>query len=83
MHRYYHPAMSRIHPAWLAAPIAIWAILLSVALSVPVAYHEPGVRHALPKPYVPQCYAVEWMSGNYCEFRKDSRVVIDRKKNVA
>lgn len=73
MNRYYHPAMSRIHPAWLAAPIAIWAILLSVALSVPVAHHEPGVRHALPKPYVPQCYTTEWRSGNYCEFRPVNR----------
>lgn len=34
---------------------------------------EPGVRHALPAPYVPQCYATEWRSGQYCEFRPANR----------
>lgn len=31
--------------------------------------HEIGVRHSLPDPYIPQCYAIEWLGGNYCELR--------------
>lgn len=31
--------------------------------------HEAGVRHELPAPHVPQCYAIiEWGSG-YCMFK--------------
>ena len=48
MHRYYHSVLPNWNPAWMLIPLAVWAILLSVALSLPVAYSEPGVRHALP-----------------------------------
>ena len=30
--------------------------------------HESGVRHELPAPHVPECYTIEWRSGQYCEF---------------
>lgn len=31
--------------------------------------YEPGVRHELPAPHVPQCYAIiEWGRG-YCMFK--------------
>ena len=73
MHRYYHSVLPNWNPAWMLIPLAVWAILLSVALSLPVAYSEPGVRHALPDPYIPECYAVEWRSGQYCEFRPVNR----------
>lgn len=70
MHRYDSAFLNEINLVWLFVPICIWLVLLSMALSIPVAHHEPGVRHALPNPYVPQCHATEWRSGNYCEFRQ-------------
>ena len=73
MHRYDRAVMQDWHPGWLFAPICVWLILISMALSIPVAHYEPGVRHALPDPYVPQCYAIEWRSGSYCEFRPVKR----------
>ena len=68
MHRYYHSVLPNLNPAWMLIPLAVLAILLSVSLSLPVAYSEPGVRHALPDPYVPECHTIEWRSGSYCEF---------------
>ena len=68
MHRY-HATLPNWSPAWVLIPLAVWAILLSVALSLPVAYSEPGVRHALPDPYVPQCYAIIEWGGGFCQFR--------------
>ena len=31
--------------------------------------HESGVRHGLPAPYVPQCYAIIEWGGGFCQFR--------------
>ena len=70
MHRYDREIMQDFHLGWLIVPVCVWLILLSMALSIPVSHHKPGVRHALPDPYVPQCYAIEWRSGGYCEFKK-------------
>ena len=67
MHRY-HATLPNWSPAWVLIPLAVWAILLSVALSLPVAYSEPGVRPPLPNPYVPECHTIDWRSGRYCEF---------------
>ena len=69
MHSYYHSVLPNWNPAWMLIPLAVWAILLSVALSLPVAYSETGVRHALPDPYVPQCYAIIEWGGGFCQFR--------------
>lgn len=68
MHSYCHSVLPNLNPAWMLIPLAVWEVLPSVALSLPVAYSEPGVRHVLPTPYVPGCYTVEWRSGSYCEF---------------
>lgn len=73
MHRYDMAFLDEIHLGWLFVPICIWLVLLSMALSIPVPHYTIGVRHTLPDPYVPQCYAVEWKSGNYCEFRPVNR----------
>lgn len=73
MHRYDMAFLDEIHIGWMFVPICIWLILLSMALSIPVQHHKVGVRHALPDPYAPQCYAVEWRSGEYCEIRPVKR----------
>lgn len=31
--------------------------------------HEAGVSHALPDPYVTQCYAIIEWGGGFCQFR--------------
>lgn len=31
--------------------------------------HEYGVRHELPAPHVPQCYAIIEWGGGFCQFR--------------
>ena len=31
--------------------------------------HESGVRHELPAPHVPQCYAIIEWGGGFCQFR--------------
>lgn len=74
MHQYNRPILPNWHPAWMLAPVAVWAILLMLAFCPVATHHEPGVRHALPDPYVPQCYATEWRSGQYCEFRPVKRI---------
>lgn len=68
MHRYDRALLNEIHPAWLLAHFCIWVALFSMAFHSPSTHHEPGVRHALPDPYVPECYTIEWRSGSYCEF---------------
>lgn len=55
MHRYDQAALQDWHPGWLFAPICVWVILLSMALSIPVQHYEPGVRHALPDPCAVYC----------------------------
>ena len=73
MNRYYSDELDSFNPLWLIVPSAVWAALLYVALSAPTIHYEPGVRHPLPRPYVPQCYATEWRKGGYCEFRPVKR----------
>lgn len=70
---HYHAPLPNWSPWWL---VAIWAFIILVvgtALYEGAPHHEVGVRHALPDPYVPQCYAVEWRSGEYCEIRPVKR----------
>lgn len=31
--------------------------------------YEAGVRHELPAPHVPQCYAIIELGGGFCQFR--------------
>ena len=31
--------------------------------------HESGVRHELPAPHAPQCYAIIELGGGFCQFR--------------
>lgn len=31
--------------------------------------YESGVRHELPAPHVPQCYAIIEWGGGFCQFR--------------
>ena len=69
MHRYYHSVLLNRNPWWLAM---VWCAIIAIigrSLYQGSPHHEPGVRHALPDPYVPQCYAIDWRSGQYCEFR--------------
>lgn len=68
MHRYDRTIAQDWHHAWLFAPICVWIILLAIALSIPANHYAIGVRHALPDPYVPECYTTEWQSG-YCKLR--------------
>ena len=68
MHRYYHSVLPNWNLAWMLIPLAVWAILLSVVLSLPVACSEQGVRHELPAPHVPQCYAIIELGGGFCQF---------------
>lgn len=55
MHRYDRAIMQDWHPGWLFVPTCVWLILFSMALSVPVQYHKPGVRYALPDPCAMYC----------------------------
>lgn len=73
MHRYYEPNLPYLSPALV---VGVWMALIAIfaiALYEWPQHHAIGVRHALPDPYVPQCYAVEWRSGSYCEFRQVNR----------
>ena len=69
MHRYYHAPLPNWSPWWL---VMAWCAIIAIiggSLHQGSPHHEPGVRHALPDPHVPQCYAIDWRSGQYCEFR--------------
>lgn len=68
MHHYHSP-MPNWSPWWLAVVWCAIIAIIGVSLRHGSPHHEPSVRHALPDPYVPQCYATEWRSGQYCEFR--------------
>lgn len=73
MHRYYHSVLPNWSPWWLAM---VWCSIIAIiggSLYQGSPHHESGVRHALPDPYIPQCYATEWRSGQYCEFRPVKR----------
>jgi hypothetical protein len=69
MHRYYHSVLPNWSPWWL---VMVWCAIIAiigVALHQGSPHHEPGVRHALPDPYVPQCYAIIELGGGFCQFR--------------
>ena len=70
MHQYHTP-MPNWSPWWL---VMAWCAIIGVSLRQVSPHHEPGARHALPDPYMPQCYATEWRSGQYCEFRPVNRI---------
>jgi len=73
MHRYYHSVLPNWSPWWLAMVWCAIIVIIGGSLHHGSPHYKPGVRHALPDPYVPQCYATEWRSGQYCEFRPVSR----------
>ena len=73
MMHHYHAPLPNWSPWWL---VMVWCAIIAIiggSLYHGSPHHEPGVRHALPDPYVPQCYATEWRSGQYCEFRPVTR----------
>ena len=68
MHRYHSP-MPNWSPWWLAV---VWCAIIAIiggSLYQGSPHHEPGVRHALPDPHVPQCYAIIEFGGGFCQFR--------------
>ena len=72
MHQYHSP-LPNWSTWWLAV---VWCAIIAIivgSLHHGSPHYEPGVRHALPDPYVPQCYATEWRIGQYCEFRPVNR----------
>lgn len=71
---HYHSPMPNWSPWWLAVVWCAIIAIIGVSLHQSAQHHKPGVRHALPDPYVPQCYATEWRSGQYCEFRPVKRI---------
>lgn len=73
MHHYHSP-LPNWSPWWLAVVWCAIIAIIGVSLHQSSPHHEPGVRHALQDPYVPQCYATEWRSGQYCEFRPVKRL---------
>ena len=69
MHRYYHSVLPNWSPWWLAV---VWCAIIAIiggSLYQGSPHHEPGVRHALPDPHVPQCYAIIEWGGGFCQFR--------------
>lgn len=72
MHHYHSP-LPNWSPRWLVGTWAAIVLMLASVIYEGPPHHEVGVRHALPDPYVPQCYAVEWRSGQYCEIRPVKR----------
>ena len=71
---HYHAPMPNWSPWWLVGTWAAIVLMLAAVICEGPAHHEVGVRHTLPDPYVPGCYAVEWRSGQYCEFRPVKRI---------
>lgn len=72
MHRYHAP-LPNWSPWWLVMAWCAIIVIIGESLYQGAPNHEPGVRHALPDIHAPQCYAIEWRSGQYCEFRPVSR----------
>ena len=69
MHRYYHSVLPNWSPWWMAV---VWCAIIAIiggSLYQGSPHHEPGVRHALPDPHVPQCYAIIELGGGFCQFR--------------
>ena len=50
----------------VAVLLAIAAALVDGGVS---GGHEVGIRHELPAPHVPQCYAIIEWGGGFCQFR--------------
>lgn len=71
MHHYHVPLPSW-SPWWLVMAWCAIIVIIGGSLYQGSPRHEPGVRHALPDPHVPQCYATGWRSGQYCEFRPEN-----------
>ena len=67
MHRYHAP-LPNWSPWWLVMAWCAIIVIIGGSLYQGSPHHEPGVRHALPNPYVPECHTIEWRSGSYCEF---------------
>ena len=65
---HYHAPLPNWSPWWLVGACAAIVLMLASVIYERPIHHEVGVRHALPNPYVPECYTVEWRSGSYCEF---------------
>ena len=74
MYQYHSPTLPNWSPCWLAMVWCAIIAIIGVSLHQSSQHHKPGVHHALPDPYVPQCYATEWRSGQYCEFRPVKRI---------
>ena len=51
---------------FIVAMLVIAAALVDGGVS---GGHESGVRHELPEPHVPQCYAIIEWGGGFCQFR--------------
>lgn len=68
MHHYHSPM-----PNWSPwCLVVVWCAIIAIlgcSLYQGAPHYEPGARYALPDPYIPECYTVEWLSGQYCEFR--------------
>lgn len=71
--RHYHAPLPNWSPWWLVMAWCAIIVIIGGSLYHGSPRHEPGVRHALPDPYIPECYTVEWRSGQYCEFRPAKR----------
>lgn len=71
--QHYHSPLPDWSPWWLVGTWAAIVLMLASVIYEGPPHHEVGVRHALLDPYVPQCYAVEWRSGEYCEIRPVKR----------
>lgn len=69
MHRYYHSVLPNWSPWWLVMVWCAIIVIIGGSLHQGSPHHEPGVSHALPDPYVPQCYAIIEWGGGFCQFR--------------
>lgn len=68
MHHYHSP-MPNWSPWWLSVVWCAIIAIIGVSLYQGSPHHKPGVRHALPAPHVPQCYAIIEFGGGFCQFR--------------
>ena len=68
MHHYHSP-MPNWSPWWLVMVWCAIIVIIGGSLHHGSLHHEPGVRHALPDPHVPQCYAIIEFGGGFCQFR--------------
>ena len=73
MMNHYHAPLPNWSPWWMVMAWCAIIVIIGGSLYQGSPHHEPGVRHTLPDPYIPECYTVEWRSGQYCEFRPVTR----------